>query len=89
MTMSDARGLYKQCGGHFFDRDTMRFFNSKIVSSLYKNRCFITSEKTNFNSSLIKFTVRQFSKCYTKVNTVSDFLQFRNIESARDFARNY
>ena len=87
--MSEARCLYKQCGGRFFDRDTMKFFNSKIVSSLYQNRCFITSEKAGFTSSNIKFTVRQFSKCFTEVNTVSDFLQFRNIESARNFARKY
>ena len=89
MNMSEAIYTYEQGAGHFFDRDTMRFFNSKIVSTLYKNRCFITSEKTGFTSNKIRYTVRQFSTDFLSVDTVSDFLQFSTIEGARDFARNY
>ena len=50
MTLADARYEYQKKGGHFFDRDTMKFFGSRIESDLYKNRCFITSEK-NFDGT--------------------------------------
>lgn len=35
----------KENGYHFFDYETMKFFASRIESKLYKNQCFITSEK--------------------------------------------
>lgn len=45
MTMADVRRLHTAAGGHFFDRATMRFFNSRIESSLYQGGYFVTSEQ--------------------------------------------
>ena len=43
--MAEVRRLHTAAGGHFFDRATMRFFNSRIESSLYQGGYFITSEQ--------------------------------------------
>lgn len=44
-TMSELRKKNKESGYHFFDRETMKFWDSKLESTLYKGCFFITSEK--------------------------------------------
>lgn len=44
--------------GHFFDSQTMRFFNSRILDTIYNGHVFITSEKSNYGDSQRLFTVR-------------------------------
>lgn len=72
MTMSDARKIYVANGGHFFDRDTMRFFGSRIESNLYKNRCFVTSD-SNYDGSARYYNVRRFSEDFHDIDTVGEF----------------
>lgn len=50
ITLSEAKAIYKTGGGHFFDRETFKYWGSRIESALYKNRCFVTSEN-NFDGS--------------------------------------
>lgn len=44
---SDLRAAAKRAGSHFFDRKTMRFFNSKLhnVYAVDSGAVFVTSEK--------------------------------------------
>ena len=50
MTLSEAKAIYRTGKGHFFDRETFKYWGSRIESALYKNRCFVTSEN-NFDGS--------------------------------------
>jgi hypothetical protein len=43
-TLAEFRQFNKETGRHFFDRDTMWFWNSRVESGLIKGRYFITSE---------------------------------------------
>lgn len=95
MTMADVRKANADAGYYFFEKDTMRFFGTRIVSSLYKNNTFITSDYTGFERNKRKFTVRVFDEKSGSVETArfqngnSTFNAFSSVEDARDFARNY
>jgi len=61
-TADDLRKVNEFRGGHFFDRDTMRGFNSRLLDAVYidkrnKRGFFITSEKMN-DETPRKFTLR-------------------------------
>lgn len=95
MTIADVRRINKEKGYYFFERDTMHFFGTRIVSTLYKNNTFITSDYTGFERKKRKYTVRVFDNSTGAVNTAKDkngnstFNKFYFIEDAREFARNY
>lgn len=44
-TIDDVISLNRSTGHHFFDPDTMRFFNSRIETELMRGRFFVTSEQ--------------------------------------------
>ena len=48
MTIADVKQANKNAGYYFFSKDTMRFFGTRIVSALYKNNTFITTDYTGF-----------------------------------------
>lgn len=58
-TIADLKALNRENGQHFFERDTMKFFRSKIESGIIAGNRFITSEQFN-DESARKFTVRTF-----------------------------
>lgn len=95
MTMADVKQANKDAGYYFFSRDTMRFFGTRIVSALYKNNTFITSDYTDFERNNRAYSVRVFHPETGIVDTAkfsngqSTFNKFSTIESAREFARNY
>jgi len=45
--MLEVRQRNVSQGQHFFDADTMRFFNSRVSDILYGGRYFVTSERNN------------------------------------------
>ena len=95
MTMADVKQANKDAGYYFFSRDTMQFFGTRIVSALYKNNTFITSDYTDFERNNRAYSVRVFHPETGIVDTAkfsdgqSTFNKFSTIESAREFARNY
>ena len=95
MTMADVKQANKDAGYYFFSRDTMQFFGTRIVSALYKNNTFITSDYTAFERNNRAYSVRVFHPETGIVDTAkfpdgkSTFNKFSTIESAREFARNY
>ena len=44
-TIADVRRANREAGQHFFDRDTMRAFGSRVVPGLYGGRFFVTRER--------------------------------------------
>ena len=95
MTMADVKAHNKLAGYYFFSRDTMKFFGTRIVSSLYKNNTFITSDYTGFERTTRKYSVRVYNPKTGVVDTAKDsdgkstFNAFTFIEDAREFAKNY
>lgn len=82
-TIADVRAANQDAGNHFFDRDTMRFFKSRIVSNLYGGRYFITSEQGPHGPR--KFTIREAHE-NGDVTTASSFMQYSDIQDAREDA---
>lgn len=56
-TISDVVDLNHATGHHFFDDDTMEFFDSRIETVLMRGRFFVTSEKGPSGPRM--FTVRE------------------------------
>ena len=84
-TISDVKAANKAAGYYFFSRSTNRFFGSRVESSLYGGRFFITSED-NFDRSARFYTIRE-ALPGGDIRTVSEFNGFRYIEDARDECR--
>lgn len=72
-------------GQFFFSRDTMKFFKSKVFSTVYGERYFITRE-TN-PSGETRFTVREAHDGGKHITTVGPFFSFRTLPEAREAAR--
>lgn len=85
------RSLIEQveaCGSHYFDKDTMRFFNSKLLDPIYPDggagvTYFVTSERGPGMAR--RYSVRVFKDCGVK--TVGEFQQYRTADAAKTAAR--
>ena len=82
-TIKDVIRLNKRAGFHFFDKDTMEFWNSNVESELINN-LFVTSED-NFDHTKKLYTVREFDPETYKVGTVGDFQAFEKLEDAMSY----
>jgi hypothetical protein len=76
--------------GHFFDKDTMRFFDSRLSGKGYKiiptkNVYFITSEQYHDSqgSRPRKYSIRVIEK-EGNVKTIGEFQQYDSMESAKN-----
>ena len=75
-------------GMHFFDRDTLRFFNSRILSDVYEGTggiYFATSEKGP--DGVRRYTVRRFEKATGSVGTFGTFQAYRTARAAKGAAK--
>ena len=86
MKISEVKSIVRSNGGHFFDKDTMKYWGSRIETSVFKNGCFVTSED-NCNKTKRLYTVRRFNG--KSIDTIGDFQQYGTKESAREAARLY
>ena len=84
-TMSELKAANKKLGHHWFERGTMRFFNTRIESQLYGGRYFITSETMDPGGPR-SFSIREAS-ADGSIDTVGKFQGFRFKEDARDEIR--
>lgn len=65
----------KEKGSHFFDRDTMRFFRSRVSSNVYNGLggiYFVTSEQFS-STSRRGYTVRKYEPKTGDISSVSTF----------------
>jgi hypothetical protein len=85
-TISDVKAANKAAGLYFFERSTMRFFNSRIESPLYKGRYFITSERGS-HDILRRYTIREV-RPNGDIHTVGKFQGYNFKEDARDAIKN-
>ena len=84
-TISDIMRLHKKSGGHFFDKQTMDFFQSQCYPEVFGSY-FITSEVSP--DSVMRYTVRRFSASDGAIDTVGNFFAYENLSDAIDTARN-
>ena len=82
LTIADIKRNNKKAGHHFFDKDTMRFFNSRIETGLYKDNTFITSEQFDYNSPR-EYTIRRAVNGGIKIETIGESRQFQTLEDAK------
>ena len=84
-TLSEIKALHL---GHFFDRDAMRFFNSKIYPNVYagaEHWFFVTSERFDDNTPRL-YTVRSIDRA-GDIRTVGEFQEYPTLDAARAAAR--
>ncbi len=77
--MTEIKKCNSGKGKHFFDRDTMRFFKSRIESSQPihgpKGIFFVTSEQAPGGKR--KYTIRKFNPKTCEVKTHGEFQEFK------------
>ena len=92
-TMAQIRACNRERGLHFFDRDTLRFFNSRVGRSVYQGPggvYFVSSEQFEPSSGPAfprKYSVRKFHPKDCSVDTVGDFQRFGFEHAATDEAK--
>lgn len=79
--MKEAKAISKANGGHFFDAQAMRFFNSKIESELIGGRYFITSERFEIDYPKM-YTIRQISETGQILDDLGEFQEFDTLHGA-------
>ena len=84
MTLADVRAANKAAGHHWFSRATMRFFGTRIETTVYKNRCFVTSELPPHGGR--RYSVRR-AMPDGSIETIGEFCGYRWLEDARIAAR--
>jgi len=82
-SIDDVQRANRDAGSHFFDADTMRFFGSRVLPTVYAGRLFVTSERSGFDHySPRSYTVREFMPDGS-IETVGDFNGFATPAQAR------
>jgi hypothetical protein len=74
-TITELKAMSKAAGGHFFDRQAMRSFRSRVVPAIYSGPggvYFVTSEADS-DGGARAFTVRIFDPATGDVNTFGEF----------------
>jgi len=79
-TMTDVITANSQVGGHWFEKSTMRFFNTRIESRLIAGHRFITSEKGP--DEVRRYTVRE-ALPDGSIDTVGEFQQYETLREAK------
>jgi len=88
-SIGDVKKKAASCGSYFFDKDTMRFFNSRILSDVYNHAkdpriaYFVTSEQGPHGPRA--YTVRKQIGC--KIKTASQFQEFSSAAAAKQAAK--
>lgn len=89
MTITEMKAINKEKGYHFFDRDSMRFWGSKVHTAPNKYRLFIESHD-NFDRTKKLYTVRFFNVCGSieiveDAKTAETYEHFESLEKAKLF----
>ena len=89
-SIADIRKANEEAEHHFFDRDTLKFFDSRIERTIYGGRFFLTSEQfhgTDGYSGSRRWTVRA-ARDDGNITTMGEFNELSR-DAARAMARDY
>lgn len=81
--------IINSASGHFFSRDNMRFFSSRLSEEVFEGPggiFFVTSERQDERHPR-RYTVREFRPRNGSVHTTSEFQQFKTIRGAKNYAK--
>jgi hypothetical protein len=81
--ITEVKKANKEKGQHFFSKDTLAFFGSKVYPELYtvEGRQFFITSEDNFNRTEKGYTIRE-AMPDGDVETIGDFLQYSTKEQA-------
>lgn len=85
--IEDIKKANADIGRHWFDAETMAYFNSYVYQKVYFGRFFITSEQDEHGAweGQRRYTVRE---CIDgEIHTTSEFGEFDTFKQAQSFAR--
>lgn len=88
LTMATIKANNRKAGQHWFDKDTMRFFSSRVGNKVFRGgRCafFVTSEEGPHGGR--KFSVRKTCDRGGRIQTVGDFQAYATRASAEAAAK--
>lgn len=74
-TIEQMQALNDRKGGHWFAKDTMRYFGTRILHGTNVRNHFITSENNHDNTER-RYTIRKFNTETYNVETVGEFLEY-------------
>ena len=91
-TIWDIRRANAAAGFHYFDRPTMRFFDSRVLPTVHTNGhrvLFVTSERDDHRAKPKPrlYTVREFDPTTARIDTVGDFQGYTTARQAHAAAR--
>ena len=86
LTLTDIKNNNKKAGKNWFDKDTMRFFKSRIESKLYSDNTFITSEQQSYQHPKL-YTIRIALNNGIDIENVGEFQQFRSFYQASEYRK--
>lgn len=84
-----VKAAFRSAGSHWFDKDTMAFFGSRIESGMRFNTFFVTSED-NFDRTERRYTVRyatSYGEGRLSMQELGEFQEHESLDSALDAIR--
>lgn len=87
-TIDEIKARAQQAGSHFFDKDTMEFFDSRIGAAVYGGRYFITSEQFHHDGESYprRWTIRE-AHDDGHISTVGEYQRYKTPQDATNAAR--
>lgn len=88
-SINDLENHYKRNdGGHWFDKATMKFFNSRLSDAIYygKKHIYFVSSEVN-PSGVRRYSVRKYNPEEIEIYTVGEFFSYNSLQAAKIAAR--
>lgn len=81
--MQEVKKANEKLGQHFFNKETLQFFGSRILPKIYNanNRQFFITIEDNFDRSAKYYSIREVLPD-GDIETLGKFLQFESLEDA-------
>jgi len=81
-SMAEVKAAHaaRKVGNHWFEKDTMRFFHSRIESGIIRGRYFITSEVNPSDEK--RYSVRYVTDD-AEIETLGEFHSYKTKEAAK------
>lgn len=83
LTVADVRYKMNQGGSYWWSKESMRFFNTRVESTLMQGDYFITSELSPYGHKRM-YSVRHYDRANNDIDTVGDFYSYHSREQAKD-----
>jgi hypothetical protein len=87
-TINQIQSEMTAAGSHWWDRDSMQFFNCRVGDQVYQGPggiYFVTSEKSGSNGRA--YTVRSYHPCDKSIDTVGQFNSMTRSQAHREAAK--